>query len=99
MAKIHVGVGNQPYFLSKIFSRCLAECSISPKHSISTNGANSLPSHQPQTARCLVFFLLLGKMCEVITVCYEKAIDTLSSILKLDVSQNQSNKQCHTDID
>jgi len=76
VAEIHVGV-----------SRCFGECSTSPKHSISGNGANSfLPSHQPQTARCLVFFLLLGKMCEVITVCYEEAMNTLSSILKLDVS-------------
>jgi hypothetical protein len=42
--------------------------------------------HQPQTARCLVFFLLLGKMCETITRNYEQAIETLSSILTLDVS-------------
>lgn len=41
--------------------------------------------HQPQTARCLVFFLLLGKMCETITGNYEQAIETLSSILTLDV--------------
>jgi hypothetical protein len=43
--------------------------------------------HQPQTARCLVFFLLLGKFCEEITEHYEEAIKKLSSILKLDVSQ------------
>jgi hypothetical protein len=42
--------------------------------------------HQPQTARCLVFFLILGKMCETITKRYEKAIETLSAILTLDVS-------------
>ena len=43
--------------------------------------------HQPQTARCLVFFLLLGKFCQEITEHYEKAIEKLSSIIKLDVSQ------------
>jgi hypothetical protein len=43
--------------------------------------------HQPQTARCLVFFLVLGKFCHEITDHYEKAIEKLSSILKLDVSQ------------
>lgn len=51
--------------------------------------------HQPQTARCLVFFLLLGKMCEEITGHYEKAIKTLSSIMKLDVSQLSNLKQCY----
>jgi len=40
--------------------------------------------HQPQTARCLVFFLVLGKFCHEITDHYEKAIEKLSSILKLD---------------
>lgn len=42
--------------------------------------------HQPQTARCLVFFLVLGKMCEVITTKYGNAIHCLSSLLTLDVS-------------
>jgi hypothetical protein len=42
--------------------------------------------HQPQTARCLVFFLLLGKFCQEITEHYEEAIKALCSILKLDVS-------------
>lgn len=44
--------------------------------------------HQPQTARCLVFFLVLGKFCHEITDHYEKAISKLSLILKLDVSQH-----------
>jgi hypothetical protein len=44
--------------------------------------------HQPQTGRCLVFFLVLGKMCQQITEDYEKAIQELTSILKLDVSQH-----------
>jgi hypothetical protein len=43
--------------------------------------------HQPQTARCLVFFLLLGEFCQVIARHYKTAINLLSSILKLDVSQ------------
>jgi hypothetical protein len=42
--------------------------------------------HQPQTARCLVFFLLLGNMCEVLTGQYETAIGKLSDLLTLDVS-------------
>ena len=41
--------------------------------------------HQPQTARCLVFLLLLGEFCQVIAEHYKTAIDKLSSILKLDV--------------
>ena len=43
--------------------------------------------HQPQTARCLVFLLLLGEFCQVIADHYKTAIDKLSSILKLDVGQ------------
>ncbi len=90
MAEVHVGLGIDLFSILdiwKIFGRSFGEFSSFPKHSISSNDANSwLLSHQPQTARCLVFFLLLGKMCDVITVCYEEAIDTLSSILKLDVS-------------
>jgi len=42
--------------------------------------------HQPQTARCLVFFLLLGNMCEALTGQYETAIGKLSDLLTLDVS-------------
>jgi hypothetical protein len=42
--------------------------------------------HQPQTARCLVFFLVLSKMCQQITKKYEKAIYVLDSIWILDVS-------------
>jgi hypothetical protein len=42
--------------------------------------------HQPQTARCLVFFLILGKMCREITQNYIAAIDELTFILELNVS-------------
>jgi hypothetical protein len=42
--------------------------------------------HQPQTARCLVFFLLLGIMCQKITDQYKKAIEELISVLKHNVS-------------
>jgi hypothetical protein len=42
--------------------------------------------HQPQTARCLVFFLVLGKICERITKDYEAAVQKLSPILDFDVS-------------
>jgi hypothetical protein len=43
--------------------------------------------HQPQTARCLVFFLILGKMCQQITLNYTAAIKELTAILELNVSQ------------
>jgi hypothetical protein len=42
--------------------------------------------HQPQTARCLVFCLVLGKMCQKITENYGEAVGKLTPILKLDVS-------------
>jgi hypothetical protein len=42
--------------------------------------------HQPQTARCLVFFLVLGKICQRITQNYKKAVELLTSILELNVS-------------
>lgn len=42
--------------------------------------------NQPQTARCLVFLLVLGEMCQEIAQDYQKAIETLASVLKLDVS-------------
>jgi len=42
--------------------------------------------HQPQTARCLVFFLLLGNMCEELTVQYTNSIGKLADLLVLDVS-------------
>lgn len=42
--------------------------------------------HQPQTARCLAFLLVLGKLCAQITMNYEGAIEELTAILKLDVS-------------
>ena len=42
--------------------------------------------HQPQTARCLVFLLLLGQFCQQITDHYEEAIGKLSYVLELAVS-------------
>jgi hypothetical protein len=42
--------------------------------------------HQPQTGRCLVFLLVLGKLCQKVTKTYEEAINKLTSILELDVS-------------
>jgi hypothetical protein len=43
--------------------------------------------HQPQTARCLVFFLVLGKMCQQISEHYTRAVNALNPILQdLDVS-------------
>jgi hypothetical protein len=41
--------------------------------------------HQPQTARCLVFFLLLGELCLQVAKQYKDAIEVISSILNLDV--------------
>ena len=41
--------------------------------------------HQPQTARCLVFLLALGVMCEKIAEQYTKAIKAFSDLLNLDV--------------
>jgi hypothetical protein len=40
--------------------------------------------HQPQTARCLVFLLLTGKMCQKIVENYEEAISKLDSVLIID---------------
>jgi hypothetical protein len=43
--------------------------------------------HQPQAARCLVFFLIVGKMCQQITRNYTAAINELTAILEINVSQ------------
>ncbi|KAJ4357329.1 uncharacterized protein N0V89_001904 [Didymosphaeria variabile] len=40
--------------------------------------------HQPQTARCLVFLLVLGKINGEIAQQYEKAVNVVSSILNLE---------------
>jgi len=42
--------------------------------------------NQPQTARCLIFLLALGVMCERLAVQYNAAIEASSNILKLDVN-------------
>jgi hypothetical protein len=41
--------------------------------------------NQPQTARCLLFLLALGVMCERLAGQYEVAIEAYSKILNLDV--------------
>jgi hypothetical protein len=40
--------------------------------------------HQPQTGRCLVFFLILGRLCSLIHDNFEEAINQLSHILIAD---------------
>ena len=40
--------------------------------------------HQPQTARCLVFLLLLGRLCQNFIEDYELAIAKLNSVLMVD---------------
>lgn len=42
--------------------------------------------HQPQTGRCLVFLLILGKLCQKVVETYKESINRLTSILELDVS-------------
>jgi hypothetical protein len=44
--------------------------------------------HQPQTARCLVFLLVLGHLCQRITENYAIAMKELTPILELNVSLN-----------
>jgi hypothetical protein len=41
--------------------------------------------HQPQTGRCLVFFLVLGKVCQLITNDYKEAIESLTCVLEAQV--------------
>jgi len=43
--------------------------------------------HQPQTARCLVFFLMLGRLCQRIHKKYIDATDKLAEMLALNVSR------------
>ncbi len=42
--------------------------------------------HQPQTARCLVFLLILGQLCQKVTQNYEDAMKELTALLDLNVS-------------
>ncbi|KAF2471305.1 uncharacterized protein BDR25DRAFT_368108 [Lindgomyces ingoldianus] len=48
--------------------------------------------HQPQTGRCLVFFLVLGKLCQEIARQYRGAVDVISSTLNLDGLFSSKNK-------
>jgi hypothetical protein len=52
--------------------------------------------HQPQTARCLVFLLALGVMCEKIAEQYTKAIKDFASLLNLDVGHILPRLDCNT---
>ncbi|KAK0101193.1 hypothetical protein ONS96_006414 [Cadophora gregata f. sp. sojae] len=40
--------------------------------------------HQPQTGRCLVFLLLLGRLCQAIADEHQEAIDYLTSIMNIE---------------
>ncbi len=42
--------------------------------------------HQPQTGRCLVFFLILGRLCQEIAREYKETINWFVRIINLDVS-------------
>jgi hypothetical protein len=46
--------------------------------------------HQPQTARCLVFLLLTGIICQKIVEDYEEAISKLDSVLMADWIRDQT---------
>jgi hypothetical protein len=45
-------------------------------------------AHQPQTARCLVFFLILGQLVRNMIEQYRHVFNVLRSVLDLDVSSN-----------
>lgn len=45
--------------------------------------------HQPQTARCLYFLLVLGLLCQRIADEYKSAMDHFVSIIKLEVSRSR----------
>ncbi|KAE9364857.1 hypothetical protein N431DRAFT_474422 [Stipitochalara longipes BDJ] len=49
--------------------------------------------HQPQTGRCLVFLLVLGKLVQKITETYNVAINKLTSILELDTSFKRTEEE------
>lgn len=73
------------------FSKCtiVSECVAHEKMREVSEEARKLWQkfiHQPQTARCLVFFLLLGVICQAIALDYEAAINTLSSFIEFRVS-------------
>lgn len=52
--------------------------------------------HQPQTARCLVFLLALGVMCERLAEQYTTAIKAFASLLNLDVGHILSGLHCNS---
>jgi hypothetical protein len=49
--------------------------------------------HQPQAARCLVFFLILGKLCQKMHDEYDRATKTLAEILGLNSSFDRSERE------
>jgi len=42
--------------------------------------------HQPQTGRCLIFLLLLGRLCQAIAQEHQEAINYLTSVMNIEVS-------------
>src|SRR5205814_2097878 len=42
--------------------------------------------HQPQTARCLIVFLVLGEICKIIASNYDENLRALAPIISPDVS-------------
>lgn len=42
--------------------------------------------HQPQTGRCLVFLLLLGRLCQAIALEHQEAVNYLMAIINIEVS-------------
>ncbi|KXX80757.1 hypothetical protein MMYC01_203952 [Madurella mycetomatis] len=56
--------------------------------------------HQPQTARCLVYLLLLGLFCQEIAQQYSKAADYFAKTLKLDSNQDATHyARCHDSVE
>ncbi|KAI0453698.1 hypothetical protein F5B21DRAFT_504978 [Xylaria acuta] len=73
------------------FSRCTVISDILPPSAMNLLGTDLKELwqafvHQPQTARCLAFLLVLGVLCEQITEGYEKATDWFVKLLQLDGS-------------
>ncbi|KAH8742641.1 hypothetical protein F5883DRAFT_595571 [Diaporthe sp. PMI_573] len=56
--------------------------------------------HQPQTARCLVFLLLLGLLCQEIAQQYNDAANHFASILSLDSNLDATQyAKCHDSVE
>ncbi|GAP93397.1 putative magnesium transport protein [Rosellinia necatrix] len=73
------------------FSKCTVISDILPPSAMELLGTDLKDLwqtfvHQPQTARCLAFLLILGVLCEEITKGYDEAIDWFVKLLQLDGS-------------